>query len=63
MVQMRPKVFIKLANHLYNIGAIKDLNLLSIEEKLFIFLLVFAANNSYYKVAEETQYSILMVYK
>jgi hypothetical protein len=56
-------VFVKLANHLYNIGAIKDLNLLSIEEKLLIFLLVFAANNSYHKVAEETQYSTLIVHK
>jgi hypothetical protein len=46
-------VFIKLANHLYDIGAVKNLNLLSIEEKLFVFLLVFVVNDSYYKVTEE----------
>ena len=64
MVQMRPEVFVKLTNHLHNIGAIKDLNLLiSVKEKLLIFLLVFAVNNSYHKVAEEMQHSMLIVHK
>ena len=63
MVQIRPEVFVKLVNHLYNISAIKDSNLLNVEEKLFIFLLVFAANDSYHKVAEKTQYSTSTVHK
>ena len=63
MVRMRPKIFIKLTNYLRDIGAVKDLNLLGVEEKLFIFLLVFAANNFYRKVAKETQHSTSIVHK
>ena len=55
-------MFIKLANKLYNRGFIQDLNLLNIKEKLLIFLPVFVANNSYYKIGEEMQYSLVIIY-
>jgi hypothetical protein len=55
-------VFIKLANKLYNKGFIQDSNLFNIKEKLSIFLLVFTVNNSYYKVGEKTQYSLVIIY-
>jgi hypothetical protein len=62
MVRMMPEVFMKLDNHLRNTGTVKDTNLLVIEEKLPIFLLVFAANDSYHKVGEETQHSLATIY-
>ena len=62
IVQMRPAVFIKLANKLHNRDFVQDLNLLSVEEKLLIFLLVFMANNSYHKVRKETQHNLVRIH-
>ena len=62
MVRMRPAVFVKLANELRDGGFVQDSNLLGVEEKLLIFLLVFAANDSYRKVGEETQHSLATIH-
>ena len=62
MVRIRPAVFVKLANERRDGGFVQDSNLLSIKEKLLIFLLVFTANDSYCKVGEETQHSLATIH-
>jgi hypothetical protein len=50
MVRMRPDVFIKLAGRMRELG-VKNTNLLGVEEKLLILLLVFYAHRTLRKIS------------
>jgi len=61
LIRMRPEVFLKLLKWLQINGGLRDTRLLSVAEKLHIFLLVFSSNQSYRVVCELTQHLLTTI--